>query len=307
MKRLFIALAILAGLGIPAYSQPATEVPSLINYQATLTDANGDLLEDGANYEIEFRVWDATTGGNLIWGTAYTVTVLGGRLNVMLGATGGTPLTGASVNDIGFAFTEENRYLGITITKDKDGVAIPGAAEVFPRQQVISAPYALTAKNGVPRGSILPYSGTTPPDGWLLCNGSEQNTADYPELASILGVTWGTAAANKFKLPDLRGLTLIGAGTGAALSGLTARSLGDYLGEEQHTLTEAEMPSHTHSYTDYYHDDGDYDVIEDAGGAGNDLAPPGADSHSSTTGSKGGGQAHNNMQPSAVVNYIIKY
>ncbi|MCC6488748.1 MAG: tail fiber protein [Candidatus Hydrogenedentes bacterium] len=307
MKRLFIALAILAGIGTPAFSQSATEVPSLINYQATLTDANGDLLEDGTSYEIEFRVWDATTGGNLIWGTAYTVTVLGGRLNVMLGATGGTPIAGAAVSDIAFAFTEENRYLGITITKDTDGVAIAGATEVFPRQQVISAPYALSAKNGVPRGSILPYAGSTPPAGWLLCDGSQQDTATYPELSALLGVTWGSAAANKFKLPDLRGLTLIGAGTGAAVSGLSARTLGNYLGEERHTLTIDEMPSHNHTLSDYYHDVGDYDVIEDCGGCGNDLPQGSVDAHDRTTNSTGGGQAHNNMQPSAVVNYIIKF
>lgn len=94
-----------------------------------------------------------------------------------------------------------------------------------------------------------------------------------------------------FTLPDLRGRAAIGAGTGV---GLSARVPGARIGAETHTLSVSEMPSHTHS-----------------GGSGGStmatsseynfgVATPGS------TGSQGGGGAHNNMPPSIALNFIIK-
>jgi hypothetical protein len=62
-------------------------------------------------------------------------------------------------------------------------------------------PYAVSASNGVPTGSIMPYMGTTAPKGWVLCNG-----ADLPTAATALIALIGTTA------PDLRGMFLRGAG-----------------------------------------------------------------------------------------------
>jgi microcystin-dependent protein len=307
MKRAWFIAGVLVCVPLMAAAQGAP-VPSLINYQATVTDGAGEPLEDGTGYEIAFRIWDDPSTGNLIWGQAYTITIVGSRFNVILGPSG-TPVTdgvGADpkVNDIGYAFTGGERFLGITVTRDKDGEEIVGATEITPRQQIISAPYALQAKNGVPPGSIMPFAGSTPPDGWLLCDGSTYDTDAYENLGAVLGATWGVAPAGEFKVPDLRGRALIGAGQGA---GLTTRSLAQTLGAETHTLTIAEMPSHNHSYNDVrpsqtYRKDF-------AGLTGtNDVARTTDMSDTArTTGSRGGGDPHNIMQPSAVVNYIIKY
>ena len=65
-----------------------------------------------------------------------------------------------------------------------------------------------------PVGSIVPFGGTTFPTGWLLCDGTEVLRADYPDLFAVIGTSFGTPSADtKFKLPDLRGEFLRGAGT----------------------------------------------------------------------------------------------
>ncbi len=66
----------------------------------------------------------------------------------------------------------------------------------------------------VPAGSIFPYAGSTPPPGYLFCDGSEQSQSTYPELFSALGFTYKASSQligfNTFALPDLRGRFPIG-------------------------------------------------------------------------------------------------
>ena len=61
----------------------------------------------------------------------------------------------------------------------------------------------------VPTGSIFPYAGTTAPEGYLLCDGSEQSQSTYPELFSVIGYSYKPAALltgyQTFAIPDLRG------------------------------------------------------------------------------------------------------
>jgi microcystin-dependent protein len=135
-----------------------------------------------------------------------------------------------------------------------------------------------------PVGSIIMYGGTTAPTGWLLCNG--QSTASYATLASLVGAN----------VPDLMGRTPIGYGDSAD-SGITTRStIGAKVGAETHTLTIAEMPSHDHQSLQFG---------PSAGASG--LRADAVVTTDTRTGSTGGGGAHNNMQPSTVVNFIIKH
>jgi microcystin-dependent protein len=87
-------------------------------------------------------------------------------------------------------------------------------------------------------GSIVAFGGSSAPTTWLLCDGSSQLVAAYPDLHSVIGYTYGGSGAN-FTLPDLRGRTPIGVGSGA---GLTARSLADSSGAEKIT----DVPEHNH-------------------------------------------------------------
>lgn len=101
-------------------------------------------------------------------------------------------------------------------------------------------------------------------------------------------------SANKqIALPRIAGRAIAAAGAG---DGLSVRELGFYLGEEVHQLTEAEMPSHTHPTT------GKAETTEFTGPGGN-LWNGDAGTN---TGSTGGDQAHNNMQPTAFTNWEVK-
>lgn len=156
----------------------------------------------------------------------------------------------------------------------------------------------LATLNDVATSSALPgevkwvaYSGP-PPSGWLACDGSQVSQASYPNLYAALGTTWGPDGGGLFTLPDLRGRSLVGSGTGA---GLSARSVGDTGGEENHQLTVAEMPSHTHTGESS-------STVGTTTTAG--LNYP-VYAHS-VTGPAGGDQPHNTMHPFAVLQPIIK-
>lgn len=153
---------------------------------------------------------------------------------------------------------------------------------------------------GAPTGSIAMWGTGTAPTGWLLADGSAVSRTTYSALFALIGTTFGAGdGSTTFALPDFRGRAPIGAGTG---SGLTARTLAGTVGAETHTLTAAEsgLPSHTHTI-------GGADTPNYAWGT-NPLkgTGSGASTDTGSTGGTGASSAHNNMQPSLVVNFIIK-
>ena len=160
-----------------------------------------------------------------------------------------------------------------------------------------------TATDAVPAGVLVPFAGSTAPDGWLLCDGSAISRTTYADLYAVISTTYGAGnSSTTFNLPDLRGRMALGldnmGGTSAnvVIAGV-ADTLGSTAGVEAHTMTEDEMPNHSHRlYT---------------GQTGGPESGPHWYSNASTSGnlieSTGGDQPHNNMPPYMVVNYIIKY
>ena len=144
--------------------------------------------------------------------------------------------------------------------------------------------------------------------GWALCDGSLLQISQYSALFSILGTTYGGDGETNFGLPDLRGRAPVHPGSGP---GLDSISLGQKSGEERHTLTQGEMPNHTHS------PQGSALQATSTNPAGNVLAsrprrgvrafttPASLTPLNNAGQATGGGQAHNNMQPSLVVNFQI--
>lgn len=170
-------------------------------------------------------------------------------------------------------------------------------------------------------GYIAPYMTALPLDGWLACDGSTFLRADYPDLYALLDSSF-IVDSDHFVTPDLRGRTIIGAGTG---SGLTPRTVADLGGEENHLLTVAESASHSHGQADPTVIDGGH-VHSEAGtlptaitiGAG--VPAPSALPSPSITGlattgisvieagidNTGGDEAHNTMQPWLALNYAVR-
>lgn len=98
-----------------------------------------------------------------------------------------------------------------------------------------------------PVGVIRFFAGSTIPNGWLMCDGSIVSRMTYSDLFKIIGTTYGSGNFNDtFTLPDMRGRMPICAGAGASL---TARTLGSNVGAETAALSEANLPSHTHTAT----------------------------------------------------------
>ena len=161
-----------------------------------------------------------------------------------------------------------------------------------------------------PIGSVLDFAGTSAPTGWLLCYGQAldaSTSTEYQDLFDTIGNTYGGSDNTDFVVPDLRGRVIAGqddmGGTSAdRLTGLSGGVDGDVLGAgggaETHTLTNGEMPAHNHEVVAYT-------------SAGNNTAfAAGNDSVGSKTPltqSTGNGNAHNNVQPTFVLNKIIKY
>jgi len=143
-------------------------------------------------------------------------------------------------------------------------------------------------------GEIIPFAGSvSPSSNWIICDGSSLIRADFPDLFSVIGTTYGAVDGSHFNIPDLRGRAPVGSGAGP---GLSARSTGDSFGEETHTLTIGELASHVHGT-------GNSVLIATATPPPLDVLGP--NPFPAITGSTGNDDPHNNIQPSLAINFLI--
>jgi microcystin-dependent protein len=153
------------------------------------------------------------------------------------------------------------------------------------------------AGDTLPIGSMIPYPSDTIPEGWLLCNGQAVSRTVYSELFAILGTTHGAGdGSSTFNVPNIKGRTIVGRDP----ADTDFDTLGETGGSKTHTLNLNEIPSHIH---------GALVSDQDSGGTfGLTVVLPEAHAafNNNYINSAGGGQAHNNLQPLIVENYIIK-
>lgn len=139
------------------------------------------------------------------------------------------------------------------------------------------------------------------PKGWALCNGQLLPINQNQALFSLLGTTYGGDGRVNFGLPNLQGRAPTHMG-----AGLTLGQLG---GEQNHTLSIAELPTHIHSVNvSSVSTNGGFNPANNYFGGFNNLyhAGPGSTSmQPNTVGPTGGSQAHNNMQPYLTLNFCI--
>ena len=158
-----------------------------------------------------------------------------------------------------------------------------------------------------PTGVVLPFAGASAPSGWLLCFGQAVSRTTYAALYASIGVAHGTGdGSTTFNLPDMRGRIPGGkdnmGGTAASRlttsgSGVNGATLGATGGSETHTLDTTQIPAHTHNTGTTI------GSRNTSAGGGETIVYAGATYASTST---GGGTAHNNTQPTVVLNYIIK-
>jgi microcystin-dependent protein len=194
---------------------------------------------------------------------------------------------------------------------------------------------------GVPLGGILPYAGSSPPYGYLLCDGSEVEKTKYSDLFDIIGTTYNGIAplvgVNTFRLPDLRGRFALGkdnmdngitvpnstggyvdggGGNIDRVSGTAPDNLGQGGGQSTNTLTVSNLPDHEHNMRgstgqQYFATRVDSAIPLDTGSL-NDKGPTVA-GQSQYIPSSGGiktsgslGQEFSVMNPFLTLNYIIR-
>jgi len=193
----------------------------------------------------------------------------------------------------------ENGNVGIGETSPTETLHVNGNLKVTGTVDVGSSGFSVSS------GFILPFGGGTAPSGWLECDGAAVSRSTYSDLFAIIGTIYGAGdGSTTFNLPDLQGRVIMGQGGSVALrTPSDLENIGDTFGSQTHTLTVNEMPSHRHSMTITTD-------IQGGGSVGDDLRGGNIDEYTrifrGNTNKTGGGEAHNNIQPSIVINYLIK-
>jgi hypothetical protein len=174
LTALLLALALRAGYDTACAAD--ANPPDRMTYQGYLADANGNPLapSNPINYDVLFRIYDAQTGGALLWAEKQTVTVDKGLFSVLLGegaANASDPRP--ALNTVFAAGTASDRYLDLTVT-------IGGSPlNIAPRLRLISSPYSFLARTATalvsPNGSNL----VTTANGVLTINGSLNATNGF--------------------------------------------------------------------------------------------------------------------------------
>lgn len=182
-----------------------------------------------------------------------------------------------------------------------------GAFDKANSANVVAVSAFNAANTGTPAGVIMPYAGSSEPSGWLFCSGNAVSRTTYSGLFSAIGTTYGPGDnSTTFNLPDLRGRVIAGrddmGGTAAlrvtdsgsnANSGIAGTTLGANGGTQTHILTTAQLPTFNMRST-----------TATSSPAHGDFAPfPVADDVNVTVGEN---YPHLNMQPTIILNYIIK-
>lgn len=239
---------------------------------------NGVLMEDGGEMEVSagssgmtFRVAAGYCWINGRYGqaeNAETVTLANGdgtnprkdrivaRLDIdaktiSIAVIEGTPASSPTVPDV--IRTDSVYDLGLAVVDVPTGAITAGACTVTDTRRdntVCGGAFpnysgaAVWPSTAMVVGEMKMFAGDTAPDKWLFCRGQSLSTSDYPDLFAVIGYTYG-GSGSSFLLPNLSGR--FPRGTDPDAGSGTYRTLGGKGGAESITLTEAQLPPHSHT------------------------------------------------------------
>jgi microcystin-dependent protein len=161
-----------------------------------------------------------------------------GTLAVASGGTGATSANAAANAILPSQTSNSGKYLTTNGTDTSWGTVSAGTTIPAGSMQMFAGAITQSASSGTVT--------TNAPSGWLLANGDLVSRTTYSALFTAIGTAFGAGnGSTTFALPDMRGRVGCGVGTG---SGLTARTLGGTVGEENTTIGSTNLPSHSHTF-----------------------------------------------------------
>ena len=320
MKKL---MALVAALTVAATLEA---VQAQFSYQGVLKDTNNTPLTGFRTVEV--CLYSAASGGSALWGRQYSVLLdQNGLFNIEVSDNDGTAINGLTRKLDDVFLNTESVYIGIKVDNS--------SGQIVPRQKLLPVPFAAVAANvsrasgnftvsGKLTAGSAAFSGKVDANtltvsksisaGSLTSKGNATISGNLAVSGAITGfgivpvksiIMWN-GAVNEIPTgwalcdgrngtPDLRDRFVVGAGSSYAV--------GNKGGEATHTLTVAEMPSHTHSYkfkgadlagafkksNFFYCQKNPYDL-----------------SNTASTDAKGGGQPHNNLPPYYALCFIMR-
>jgi microcystin-dependent protein len=158
-------------------------------------------------------------------------------------------------------------------------------------------------------GQIAIFGFNFAPQNWVFCNGALMSISQNAAFFSVIGTYYGGNGTTTFAVPNIQNCGAVGWGQGPGLSNYV---IGQTIGTADVTLTQAQMPAHTHfvnssagsSYVQPVANSSWIGAIVDRG----ELflaSPDGSTFASQTIGTQGGSQPHNNQQPFLGMNFCI--
>src|SRR5210317_1859022 len=115
----------------------------------------------------------------------------------------------------------------------------------------------LTGIEGIPTATIVPWSDSSIPSGFLECNGQAVSQSTYADLFAIIGTTYGDPGGGNFNVPDLQDNVPVGKSNNKALASTgganTVTSTGNVAGSTANaTLSTPQLASHGHNFNSYF-------------------------------------------------------
>ena len=171
----------------------------------------------------------------------------------------------------------------------------------------ITGDYKVNGANLIPTGTVSAFAGSAAPAGYLLCDGSPVNRTTYATLFGVINETYGVGdGSTTFNLPDLRGRVIAGLDSSnlrlsdpsTTLNSIDGSALGNVGGHETHLLKSEESGLRGHAHN--------LNSVAPGFAGGTDYLNVTSTPVSITDSGTDAASAHNNVQPTIILNYIIK-